>query len=367
MLLRYLLEKEFKQIWRNSFLPRLIVAYPVLVLLVFPWVANLEVRDIKLCVIDNDRSSYSTQLIEKIAASGYFHLSKLTTTYEEALGSIERGTADVVLEISPRFEQNLLQETEIGVLIAANSVNGIKGTLGANYLTQIINDFAFLIQEAKGQNQTESLLAIEPQFRFNPLLDYKTFMIPALMVLLLTIFGGFLPALNIVGEKERGTIEQINVTPVRKSVFILSKLIPYWLIGIFVFSLSLGLAALMYGLIPVGKVLLLYLFAIIYVVICSGFGLVVSNYSATMQQAMFVMFFFIVTMLLMSGMFTPVSSMPAWAQTIAYANPLRYFVEAMRAIYLKGSTLFNIFVPFSVLLGIASFFGVWATLSYRKR
>lgn len=365
MLLRYLLEKEFKQIWRNAFLPRLIAAYPILVLLVFPWVANLEVKDIKLCVIDNDGSSYSRQLIEKIAASGYFHLSQHASTYTEALGGIESGSADVVLEIAPSFEKELLLERRSSVLIAANSVNGIKGTLGANYLTQIINDFVSLLQEARGESG--GLVSLEPRYRFNPSLDYKTFMIPALMVLLLTIFCGFLPALNIVSEKERGTIEQINVTPVRKSLFILSKLIPYWLIGIFVFSVSLLLAALLYDLRPVGNVFNLYLFALIYVIIISGFGLVVSNYSATMQQAMFVMFFFIVIMLLMSGMFTPVSSMPTWAQTIAAANPLRYFVEAMRAIYLKGSTLLNLLMQLGVLLGIASFFSIWATLSYRKR
>lgn len=367
MLLRYLLEKEFKQIRRNPFLPRLIVAYPILVMLVFPWVANLEVKDINLCVVDNDRSAYSGRLVDKIASSGYFHLSETATTYDEAMESIKRSKTDVILEITPGFEKDLLTDGHAGVMISPNSVNGTKGAFAASYLTQIINDFSLAIGAETGTNRASGIIGIEPQYRFNPFLDYKTFIIPALMVILLTVICGFLPALNIVGEKEKGTIEQINVTPVRKSVFILSKLIPYWLIGMFILTVCLGLAALIYGLVPAGNLLTIYLFAVIFVVTFSGFGLVVSNYSATMQQAMFVMFFFTIVMLLMSGIFTPIGSMPNWAQAITYANPLRYFVEAMRSVYLKGSGFLDLSVQFAVLLGIAALFSVWAVLSYKKR
>ncbi|MDR3128858.1 MAG: ABC transporter permease [Tannerellaceae bacterium] len=362
-MLRYLLEKEFKQIRRNPFLLRLIVAYPILVMLVFPWVANLEVKDINLCIVDNDHSSYSLRLAEQIPASGYFHLAAVALTYDKAIEYIKQNKSDVILEIPMDFEKALMRGESTTVMISPNSVNGTKGLFAANYLTQILSDFSVDISE----KQLQGAIEIIPQYRYNPYLNYKTFIIPALMVILLTVICGFLPALNIVGEKEKGTIEQINVTPLKKSLFILSKLIPYWMIGLFILTVCFGLAALIYGLIPAGSFFTIYLFAILFIITYSAFGLVISNYSATMQQAMFVMFFFTIVMLLMCGTFTPIKSMPHWAQTITYANPLRYFIEAMRAIYLKGSGFTDLHTQFLVLTGIAGLFSLWAVLSYKKR
>lgn len=367
MLLKFLLEKEIKQIRRNPFLPRLIIAYPVLVMLVFPWVANLEVKDINLCIVDNDHSVYSQRLTEQISASEYFCLSGTAATCDEAMESIKRNASDAILEIGAGFEKDLVCGGNSTVMILPNSVNGTKGAFAASYLSQILSDFSDGIrEELPAGGPPSGIIEINPQYRYNPYLDYKTFIIPALTVILLTVICGFLPTLNIVGEKEKGTIEQINVTPVKKSLFILSKLIPYWIIGIFILTVCFGLAALIYGLIPAGSLLTVYLFAILFVVTYSGFGLVVSNYSATMQQAMFVMFFFTIVMLLMSGIFTPVRSMPGWAQAITYANPLRYFVEAMRAVYLKGSGFAALRTQFFVLLGIAGLFSIWAIMSYKK-
>jgi ABC-2 type transport system permease protein len=364
MLLIYLLEKEFKQIRRNPFLPRLIIAYPVLVMLIFPWVANLEVKDINLCIVDHDHSSYSRQLTEQIPASGYFHLAAVAAHYDEAMESIKQNTSDVILEIPVDFEKALMRGENTTVMISPNSVNGTKGLLAANYLTQILSGFSAGVGNKQSQG---TVIEIIPQYRYNPYLDYKTFIIPALMVILLTVICGFLPALNIVGEKEKGTIEQINVTPVKKSLFILSKLIPYWIIGLFILTVCFGLAALIYGLIPAGNFFTIYLFAILFIITYSAFGLIISNYSATMQQAMFVMFFFTMVMLLMSGTFTPIKSMPNWAQTITYANPLRYFIEAIRAIYLKGSGFTALYPQFLTLSAIALLFILWSILSYRKR
>ena len=191
-------------------------------------------------------------------------------------------------------------------------------------------------------------------------------MIPALMVMLLTLICGFLPALNIVSEKEVGTIEQINVTPVPKFIFILAKLLPYWLIGFVVLTVCFILAWLIYGIVPVGHFLLIYFFAVLFVLVMSGFGLVISNYSATMQQSMFVMWFCLLVVILMSGLFTPISSMPEWAQLITIFNPLRYFMEVMRMIYLKGSGFFDLLPQLGILLLFAVVFNSWAVISYRK-
>lgn len=202
---------------------------------------------------------------------------------------------------------------------------------------------------------------------FNPNLNYKLFMVPALMVMLLTLICGFLPALNIVSEKEVGTIEQINVTPVGKFTFILAKLFPYWLIGFVVLTICFILAWLLYGILPVGHFLVIYFFAILFVLSMSGLGLVISNHSATMQQAMFVMWFCMLILILMSGLFTPISSMPEWAQAITIFNPLKYLMQVMRMVYLKGSGFTDMLPQLGALLAFVLFFNVWAVRSYRKR
>ncbi len=370
-MIKYLIEKEFKQILRNSFLPRLIIAYPCVMMLVLPWAANLEIKNINLSIVDNNHSHYSQQLIQKAISSGYFRLKDVSSTYDEALKSIESGDADIILEIPNEFEQDLIKQGNASVLITANTVNGTKGGLGSAYLSNIVMDFTTDIKDKWVQpSNTSSItptIKIATLNQFNPHLDYKEFMVPALMVMLLTILCGFLPALNIVGEKEKGTIEQINVTPVSKFTFILAKLIPYWTIGFIVLTICFGLAALVYGIFPAGHLSTIYLYAVLYVLAISGFGLVISNYSETMQQAMFVMFFFIMILILLSGLFTPISSMPYWAQVITAFNPLRYFIQVMRAVYMKGSGIIELSSQMFSLTLFALFFNTWAVLSYRKK
>lgn len=370
-MLKFLIEKEFKQISRDSFIPKIIVMLPLMMMLVFPWGANQEVKNVKLSIVDNDHSVYSERLIQKIASSGYFKVVDVSDTYSEAMNNIESGKADIVFEIQNEFERDMVNEGAARVMISANSVNGTRGTLGSSYLSSILTDYAGELRDEYGR-QTEAGLSeipsfsVMPQYKFNPHLDYKVFMIPALMVLLLTMLCGFLPTLNIVGEKEAGTIEQMNVTPVRKLMFILAKLIPYWVIGFTALIICMGLAALVYGIFPVGNLFTIFLFSTIYILIVSGMGLVISNYSETLQQAMFVMFFFMMILILMSGLFTPIASMPEWAQVITTVNPLRYFIHVMRLIYLKGSAFGEMIPEFFILCGFAFALNTWAVLSYKK-
>ena len=371
-MLRFLIEKEFKQIIRHPFIPKLIFAFPCMMMLLLPWAATFEIKDVNLSVVDNDHSPYSMRLVQKIVSSGYFRLTDVSDTYPEALQSIERHASDLILTIAPGFERDLVREGSVKVMIAANAVNGVKGGMGTQYLSFIIRDFADELRKEQGGNTFAvqqaliPVIDIIPQYRFNPKLNYKVFMIPALMVMLLTLLCGFLPALNIVSEKESGTIEQMNVTPVGKFQFIIAKLIPYWLIGFVALSICFIFAALLYRLYPVGNLLTIYCSATIFVLMISGFGLVVSNYSSTMQQAMFVMMFFIIVFILMSGLFTPIRSMPVWAQTISIVNPPRYFIEIMRMVYLKGSTLADLGHQLGALAVFALFFNLWAVFSYRK-
>ena len=368
--IRYLIEKEFKQIVRNSFMPKLILGFPIIALLILPLAANFEIKNINLSLVDNDHSSYSNQLVQKILSSGYFKLTDLSSGYRGSLRNIEDDKADIILEIPVDFQKSLVREQRATIFIAANTVNGTKGSLGSSYLSGIVSYFASEIRSRWIQTSyppNVPIIEINTQNWFNPVLSYKFFMVPALMVMLLTMICGFLPALNIVGEKEAGTMEQINVTPVHKFTFIMSKLLPYWIVGFLVISIGFGIAYLAYGLAPAGKLSTVYLFAAIYILGISGLGLVISNYSGTMQQAMFVMYFFMLILILMSGLFTPVSSMPVWAQFIAAFNPIKYFMKVMRLIYLKGSAFVDLKDEFLALTGFAFAFNGWAILSYKKR
>ena len=242
-MIKFLIEKEFKQLFRNSFLPKLIFIFPCMIMILMPWAANLEIKNINLNIVDNDHSVLSRRLVDKIGASTYFCLTALPDTYDEALLAIEAGSADVVLEIPRDFEKDWVKGEAPRLLVAANAVNGTKGSLGGSYLSSIISDYT---RELGSESSSQGLAGkplprvdITTQNLYNPTLNYKLFMIPALMVMLLTLICGFLPALNVVGEKEAGTIEQINVTPVGKFTFIAAKLIPYWLIGFVVLTICL--------------------------------------------------------------------------------------------------------------------------------
>jgi ABC-2 type transport system permease protein len=310
-------------------------------------------------VVDIDHSVESQRLVQQIAASNYFIFNGQKATYSEAMGDVERGQADIILEI--RDGQ---------YLIAANAVNGTKGSMGSAYLSQIVasssspSSSAPSVSFAATSSQPSHLPS--PLLLYNPHQNYKLYMVPALLAIVMMLMTGFLPTLNIVGEKEAGTIEQINVTPVSKGAFILSKLIPYWLIALFVVSVCLLLAWLVYGLAPAGPLWLVYVLAMLLALFFSSFGLIISNYSDTMQQAMFVMWFFIVCIMLLSGLFTPTRSMPHWAYLTTYVNPMHYFIDAIRTVFIRGGGFRDVAHQVFALLAIGLFMAAWAVQSYKK-
>ena len=342
-MIKYLIQKEFLQIRRNAFLPRLIVMFPIVIMCVMPWVMQMEVKNIVVDVVDIDHTVESQRLVQQIAASNYFIFGGQKSTYAEAMKDIEKGRADVILEIR-----------DGKYLIAANAVNGTKGSMGSAYLSQIVS-------APFSASSATSVLTL-----YNKQQNYKLFMIPALFAIVMMLMTGFLPTLNIVGEKESGTIEQINVTPVSKWSFILAKLIPYWLIALFVITVCLLLAWLVYDISPAGPLWLVYVLAMLLALFFSSFGLIVSNYSDTMQQAMFVMWFFVVSIMLLSGLFTPTRSMPQWAYLTTYINPMHYFIDAIRTVFIRGGGLHETAHQVLALAGIGTLMGCWAVQSYKK-
>ncbi len=364
--LKYLLVKEYKQMFRNLLLPVVFVLLPVAMINVVPRIATQEVKNLNMAVIDCDGSTLSSRLTQKLSASDYFNLYATCDNYDDAYALLKNGDINFIITIENEFEANLYRTGGAEVMITVNAVNGMSGGLGNSYLTQIITSYAQELSNESGLT-TQRPVKVEPRYLFNQEIDYKPYMIPALMSMTLVLLVGFLPALNVVGEKERGTIEQINVTPVGRIEFILSKMIPYWSVGIFIVALSMLLAWKIHGIAPVGSIPLIFLFNIVYIFIISSLGLTVSNYSDNMRQAAIVMFFFVVIFILTSGLISPLSSMPDWAQVATRLNPLRYIIIAMRELYLKGSDfsqLINQFIPLCLYAILAGF---WAIASYQKK
>jgi len=370
MSIKYLIQKEFLQIRRNPFLPKLIVVFPIMMMCVMPWVMNMEVKNIVVDVVDNDRTQESQRFVHRVEASNYFIFNGQKNSYQEALQDIETSKADIVVVIPQDYSHDLTLGKQPQVLIAANAVNGTKGAMGTAYLSQIVieSGMAQLTTSGVGGNTmiTTQMVNASTLYLYNKNLNYKVFMIPALFAIVMMLMCGFMPTLTIVGEKEAGTIEQINVTPVSKWAFILAKLIPYWMIALFIITVCLILSWLVYGITCHGPIWIIYLLAMLLAFFWSSFGLIISNYSDTMQQAIFVMWFFVVSMMLLSGLFTPTRSMPDWAYATTYINPMHYFVDAIRTVFVRGGNLSDVYHQVLALAGIASFMGLWAVRSYRK-
>lgn len=360
-----LFKKEFLQIKRNSFLPKLIIIFPIVIMLLMPLVMTMDVKNVNIAVVDLDRSTASHRIASHIEASEYLTLATVTAEFPLAMEALEQGAVDVIVQIPDNYERDMMGGPAEKISITANAVNATKGGMGMQYVVQTI---ARTLTELRGEKmpiEVSELVTIEN--RYNPTLNYRHYMIPALMIILFILVCGFLPALSIVGEKEAGTIEQINVTPVSRLTFTLGKLVPYWLIGLFVLTIAMVVAWLVYGLTPAGSVGLIYLGAALFILVISGFSLTIANFSETMQQSMFVMFFFIMLFMLMSGLLTPIDSMPLWAQRFTIILPPRYFIDILRSVYLKGTTFMDMWQNFAALGIFAVVFNTLATLTYKKQ
>lgn len=351
MRLRYLIVKEFKQMLRNWLLPVVFLLLPLALTNMVPRIATQEIKGLRFCVIDHDHSTLSSRFIQQIDASVWLDLSGIAASEREAMRMLDTAEADLFIEIPRGYERSVRrgEQNEKPIYVAANATNGMKGVMGLSYVQQI-------------------LAGSTPQVRyaFNQYLDYKIYMIPAVFALMLTLIVGFLPALNIVGEKERGTIEQVNVTPISRWEFILSKMIPYWCVGMVMSLITLVMAKVLFGILPAGSIAVLILFLLVFCVLISSFALIISNYSSSVQQASLTMFFFLVIFILMSGLLTPIRSMPQWAQTLTLLDPMRHIIDALRLIYIKGPSFAEMLPQFYMLATFATVISLWTVLSYRK-
>lgn len=360
--------KEFLQIKRNKLMLRIIFILPIIQLLVLSNAATFELKNAELIIVDQDKSSYSKKLISKINSSNFFHVVNITENNLLAEKSIDNDEAFAMLVIPNNFERKLLKEKKGELQLKINAINGVKAGLTNSYLNSIIQNFNknYLVEVNPNLFINNNQLSITYRNYYNEIEDYKIFMVPGILVILVTMIAMILSALNIVREKEIGTIEQLNVTPISKYEFIAGKLIPFLIISLLVFMIGMTFARIVFSLPIAGNLFMILSFTIIYILTILGFGMFISTISSTQQQAMLTSFFFMIIFILMGGLFTPIENMPQWAQTLTVFNPLAYFIKFMRMVLIKGSTFNDVKDIYISIIIYAVASNLIAILNYSK-
>ncbi len=367
----FIIQKEFKQIFRNKSMLPIIFILPLMQLIILSNAASFEVKNIKFSYIDNEKSALSRQLISQFEASNYFDIIAQFPSKKEADLAMQNGKVAVTLEIPNQFEQQLVKNKKGTLSVSINAIDGAAAGVTNVYIMQIISGFNQDIQPKlqlfqEGKPISNSKITTIPSFWYNKTLNYKTFMVPGILVLLVTMLSLFLSSMNIVREKEVGTLEQINVTPIKKHQFIIGKLFPFWVLGLVVLTVGLVISKVVFNVPILGNIFLIYMFTSVYLILILGIGLFISNHTETQQQAMFIAWFFTVIFILMSGLFTPIESMPTWAQNVTLLNPIRYFVEVIRMVMLKGSGFQDIKLQLGIIALYAIVINGLAVWSYKK-
>lgn len=343
-IIRFLLQKEFLQIFRNKAMLPIIFVIPVVQLLVLSFAATYELKEAKFALIDRDQSIASRELVSKLQATGYFILQSEFTSEDEAKIQIDKGEVSFIIEIPRDFQRSLSNNKATSIQLVIDAVDGSVANLINSYVNSIVRDYsttkAANINVARLQNINQfsvKQISIQAINWYNPNLDYITYMVPGILVILVSMIGLFLSGMNIVREREIGTIEQLNVTPISKFQFMVGKLVPFWVIGMFDLLLGLALARFGFQIPFLGSLTTILIIAGIYLVLIQALGLFISTITNTQQQAMFIAWFIMVVFILMGGLFTPIESMPMWAQKLTLANPIAYFIKIMRMVLLKGA------------------------------
>jgi ABC-2 type transport system permease protein len=366
----FIIQKEFKQIFRNKTMIPIIFLLPFVQLVILVNAATMDMKNINLIMVDKDLSSLSRRLGEEFTQSPFFTMVKSTFSGDEAEADMLVNTADMILVIPKDFEKKLIHEGKAEVQVQVDAINGMTAGLINNYANQIILGFNQELLSESGGNALVHLgmktITMDYSFWYNPQLEFKYYMVPGILAILLTVVGMFLASLNLVREKEIGTIEQINVTPIRKIQFIIGKLLPFWIIAMFELALGLVIGKLLFNIPIEGSLVLLFAYAALYLIAMLGIGLLISTLSQTQQQAQFLNFFVLVTFIMMSGIFTPTESMPHWAQDLNMINPIAYFIRVNRMVLLKGSGFYDIRLDFAAMAVMAIFLTALATWRYRK-
>lgn len=351
-----MIKKEFRQIFRSKPMLMIIFAMPLIQLLILSNAADFEIKKLRLAVEDHDHSKKSKDLINDLAANDWFELKpySLDRKFHDQL--LAQNKIEAVLTIPENWEKDVYRNLPTSIQIRLDAIDGATAEVAASYISQEFNNWS--------QNDQKLL---RTRYLFNAELNYRNFMVPGILVMLVTVIGIILTALNIVREKEIGTLEQINVTPLKKQQYIIGKLVPMLIIGIVEFTMGLLAAVFIFHVPIVGSVFMLYFYLLFYLIVMCGIGLFLSTIAANQQQAIFMAFFVMMIFLFLSGLFSPIDSMPSWAKILTKFVPLSYFVRVMRSIMLKGSGLAELKMELVVLIVMGIVTQVTAIINYRKR
>lgn len=366
----FLIRKEFLQIFRNKFISKAIFAVPIIQMLILVPAITFEIKNVGLCIVDNDFSEESRGLVSKLEGSTFFRIRFATQSEKEADDQLHTNRCSMILKIPAGFGKDISSGTPSKIQATVNAIDALNAQLSWAYLSGVITDYnRMIISENISTNPASpvSMVQITNRYWYNESLNYNYYMLPGILAILVTAIGFLLAGLNMVREKEIGTIEQINVTPVRKHQFIIAKMVPFLIIGLIDLALGLTIGRLVFHIPFEGSLLLLFLGSAIFLIAVLGLALFISTMSGTQQQYMFTAFFFMIVFILMSGIFTPFESMPVWAQKFDLLNPVAYLIRINRMIMLKGSTIIDLSKDFISLTVIAVCFTTFAVWRYRKR
>lgn len=355
--LQGMLVKEFIQVFRDTRTRTLLFAPPIIQMLIFGYAATLEVRHIPLAALDYDNSQVSRELLSRFTASPYFDIRAYLNDRREIGDLIDRGEVTVALQINGGFAQDLQKGQTARLQVIVDSSNSNTALVAVGYINQIAARYAQEFQRTQllrtslfASSQIPSIV-LERRPLFNINFDSQWFFVPGVIGNLILVMVVSLTAFAIVREREIGTLEQIMVTPIGRLEFILGKTLPFFLIGLFDTALVSLVGTFWFGVPFRGSIGVLAIGSILFILCMLGIGLFISTISRTQQQAMVSGFFFNMPAITFSGFGTPISSMPEWLQTLTYLNPLRYFLEILRGVYLKGVGL-DVLWPQMVAMGL---------------
>ena len=398
-----LIKKEFLQVFRNPLLLSILVVAPLVEFMIFPFCADYEIKVLDIAFIDNDHSQMSKDIIHKFNSSDIFVTHGILDNKKSADEMMKHDKIDILIEIPQDFEQDLFNNQETRIAITANAINSVKAGIGTGYAQEIIGGYMQDFAEKSGSAELQALAAkiqaeqaaaqkrqkegkmslpsidnnttvssrpakigISNIYWYNEQMNYKNLIVPGILVILVTLIGCYVTALNLVREKEIGTIEQVNVTPIKRWQFLIGKMIPFWLLGMVEFIAGLLIMKFIFGISVQGSVPVLLGITAIYLLVMLGLGFFISSVSENQLQSMFIVLFLFIVFVLLSGVFTPTEGMPEWAHKINYLNPMSFYIEVIKKIILKGSAFYSVQTETIVLSIMAVLINTGAILSYKE-